>query len=291
MRRTFALVARSLAGGDHDPPSPSRDTSHPETTSLRSGFSKTSGRCPAGRRAGGSRPAEVVLVALGHRPGLGEARVVEALPSGSQLIAANFAQSRQSRRSSTPSTSRTWMTCRSLPPLRERVGDERAVFARDERRQRRRAVGAQRVGIEEHARLAVDPVLHVEDGLVLQTGVAREEVPAASLDRDARCAGSRRARSARATSASRVGPSSDRRASARSGRPPTPRLRRSRRPRASDTGPAPRRRGRYRRHRHGGRRGTVFRCSRFRVHRVRVQGARFRSSYNFSTWTLRHEER
>ena len=129
---------------------------------------------------------EVVLVALGHRASLGEPGVVEAAAVGK------------------PADRGELRPVQAIPPvlrrvhvadvndlevaaaLRHGVRDEPAVFARDERGERGRAILAEPIRIEKDTRLTVDPVLHVEHGLVLQTAVAREEKPAASLDRDRR---------------------------------------------------------------------------------------------------------
>ena len=71
----------------------------------------------------------------------------------------------------------------SRPGLGDAVGDVLAVVADRHARERDRAVLGPRVRVEQHPRLAVERVLHVEHALVLQAVVLREEVPAAVLGR------------------------------------------------------------------------------------------------------------
>ena len=65
----------------------------------------------------------------------------------------------------------------------QRVGEQRAVRRRLDSGQRNRAVGAERVRIEQHARDAARAVLHVQDRLRQQARIVAEEVAPAPAER------------------------------------------------------------------------------------------------------------
>jgi hypothetical protein len=174
----LALVARAFVARDDQVPSVEGQVRAPDDLLL--------GRVLEDERVlvlGIAQPVEVdlrevVLVAGGHRSRLREARVVEAglvrRPDDGGELRQDLVRKVLARGDVADVD-----LLPIAPAPREAVSEQGAVLGGRRPRESDGAVGAERVGVEQDALLALEAFADVEHGLVLEAGVPREEVPRA----------------------------------------------------------------------------------------------------------------